>query len=156
MSDELAVGQRRWERRPAVYRAAEQFKDSCLAREGSLFTQGAIWTRDSIGDCYLRVVESPDLGKGTFLQKLTQQLADASRSSIQLMAELIFVQLLPIHDTGAQSKRALINGVLALAGDPVSIPPHLDEALETGISGFGAAKVQQFFHVQYLLRFARA
>ncbi|MGZ4314192.1 MAG: hypothetical protein ACXVRS_00005, partial [Gaiellaceae bacterium] len=55
----------------ALYQAAGDWIAECLNADGSLLTPGrSIWTEEGLGQLTLHFVENPDLGKGTYLQKL--------------------------------------------------------------------------------------
>ena len=59
---------------------------------------------------------------GTFLEKLAGQLVGAPRETILFAAELVYLQQLPIADTGAPHKRNQVMAVLNLGSGVDAIP----------------------------------
>lgn len=140
-----------------VYDAARRVIEAGLAGDGSLFTpERAVWTRASADDLEERFVQSPQIGSATFVEKLGRQLAGASQESIQLMAELLYLHLLPPVDIGGKAKRRLLAAVLDGA-QGVTVPPELDDALDEGFARTGTAYLtQRDRQVAYLVRFVQA
>ena len=84
---------------PQVFKAADQFKRRCLIDQHSLFLDGhVIWKVSYFEELIKNYVRQPDLGEGSFYDKLTGQLAPCSREAVALMAELFWiVQLAPTN-----------------------------------------------------------
>ena len=139
-----------------LHHAGERFVDAALKGNDSLLTRGQpIWTPEAIDELFHRYVELEDTSKDTFTVKLQRQLDGVDDTTRQLAAEWLFVHLLMPTDTKGNTKRTMINGVLALLQPPVTIPEDLDRALDQGIAHLGAALAQQGYQLTYLLQFMR-
>jgi 5-methylcytosine-specific restriction enzyme B len=93
-----------WEgkERPELYEPARRFAYDALERDTSVFTPPrAVWTRAALDDLHQRFIVGADVGKGTFETKLESQLGGASDEVVQLLAELLFFNLLAAADITA-------------------------------------------------------
>ncbi len=117
-----------------IYSAAQRWVDAALRSDDSLFTPGRpIWTPSTIDDFMDRIVDEP--AAGTFMDKLQRQLSDASPETVQLAAEILYVNFLIVHkrSIGTQRKREQISQVLDWTGHPIPIPEDPDRALDGGV-----------------------
>jgi hypothetical protein len=122
------------------YEAADRFVQVTLRSDESLFSPGkAVWSRHALDELHARFVESPDISRHVFEVKLERQLAGATATAIQLMAETIYVHLLIAVTIGGRRKRELIRLVLSWSPERVGIPSELDAALDEGLVGVGTA-----------------
>jgi 5-methylcytosine-specific restriction protein B len=138
-----------------VYAAAAEWAEQSLRHRRSFLDPAVTtWDAATVEDFHERFVVGADLGAGTFLEKLAGQLAGARRETILFAAELVYLQQLPIADTGAPHKRNQVMAVLNLGSGVDSIPADLDAALDGGIATYGAAKVHVWGHMKLLARFA--
>lgn len=142
----------------ATYAAAETFVDRALRRDDSLLTPGVpIWSLANLDELDEKYVRRPEVGEGSFEDKLKVQLADASPSGVQLMAEILFAYYLLAHGniTGT-TKRERLNQVLGWLPDPVSLPSDLDAVLDGGV-GSGGVGFQTFkwASVAWFVRFGQ-
>src|SRR5829696_7856092 len=77
--------------RPAIYAAMGRFLD-VLDQQGSLLSPGrSIWAPSNLDDLSERVIGHPDLGQGSFTDKLVRQTRGASPAVMQLAGEALFV-----------------------------------------------------------------
>ena len=127
--------------RERVYEAADRFVQAALRTDDSLFTPGtAVWTRQTLDELHKRFIESPDTSSDAFEVKLQRQLSGATRPTLQLMAEVLYVHFLVASSTvGGQRKRDLVNLVLSWSSGTVAVPPELDAALNEGVAAVGTA-----------------
>lgn len=92
-----------------------------------------------------------DTGTGTFLQKLRSQLDGADPRAVQLCAELLYLNVLPLSNVSGQAKRTRITTVLSWLPEPVAVPPDLNEALDSGVFdggvGFNTMLWSQLVHL---------
>ncbi|MDE2826749.1 MAG: AAA family ATPase [Bacteroidota bacterium] len=126
----------------AVLRAAIYWKKHCLQDTGSVFTDAHLWTSENIGHLVKFYVESPDPGKGTFLEKLKKQLAPAPKTAKHLAAEMLWVMyLFPVPSAiRPENKRDHITQVWEWSGENFPQPtPELGKALEIGLGTTGTA-----------------
>jgi len=122
-------------------------------RDGmSAFTPGAhIWSAaaaDELDRCYVKRL---DLGSGTFVEKLKGQLHDAEPPAVQLAAELLYLNALPLANVSGTAKRARIGAVLSWLPQAPSLPANLDAALDVGVFsggvGFNTMLWSQLVHL---------
>lgn len=142
-----------------AYATAERFVEQGLRRDGSLFTPDrAIWSLAGFEELDRLYVQAPDMGEGTFEQKLRVQIGGGSAAAIQLMAEIHYIYYLPESGgvTGG-TKRARIGEILTWVTPPVELPEGLAQVLDQGIGGGGVG-----FHtykrasISYFVRFGLA
>ena len=74
-----------------LLRAATLWRERCLQNNGSVFTDGPLWTSNNIRSLVKYYAENPVRGKKHFLEKLEKQLAPAPRTVKQLAAEMLWV-----------------------------------------------------------------
>ncbi|OKH85172.1 ATPase AAA [Mycobacterium sp. ST-F2] len=132
--------------------------DAGLGRDDSLLTPGVpVWTREHLDALIADYVDKPDTGGGGFFTKLEKQLANSSPVIIQLFAELLILQSLPIINLGGKLKVAQVEGVLKLSGSPVDLPSDVRAALMSGgvFHGGQAFTTYRWAQLVYLITFAR-
>src|SRR5439155_8570399 len=102
-----------------VYAAAERWRKAALATDDSLFTPGhPIWSAPVIEELHEQFVGDPQTTDESFKVKFQRQLADASRPTIQLAGELLFVHFLIVKTRSGNSERRLIDDVLQWPSSP--------------------------------------
>jgi 5-methylcytosine-specific restriction enzyme B len=138
-----------------TYQAAQRMVDNGLRRDDSLFTPGRpIWSLRNFSDIQARFVDQPDTTNDSFENKFRRQLAGAPAETVQLAAELLYVNLLISRQMRGDTKRERIAEVLSWAGTGVTIPPELSAALDHGLINPGTAYVvQKPFGLVFLVRF---
>ena len=142
-----------------IYAVAERLVDLGLRRDGSLFTPGRpIWSLANFEELDRLYVQAPDLGTGSFEEKLHVQIGGGSIEAIQLMAELLFAYYLPLQGSvSGDTKRHRLGQVLGWTASPVSLPDDLGHVLDGGIGGGGlGASAYIWASVSYLVRFGVA
>jgi 5-methylcytosine-specific restriction enzyme B len=139
---------------PEIYDAASRLVGTCLRGDGSLFSgDQAIWTLDFAQALDGRV-GAPIEGEGTFVEKLERQLGGLEPDSVQLAAELFYVQLLAESDTSGDTKTEQINRILGLAPGTAPMPDELVKALHAGgVAAYGAGKSWRDAYMRFLVRF---
>ena len=126
----------------AVLAGADAWREQCFLKDGSIFSEGSIWTLVSIQDFKQRFVGNPIEGADrTFFEKLKEQLDGASTEVVQLAAELVwFLQLFPIHRAiKPETKRAQILEVWSWSGTELPDNSHLNEQVLMGVGHPGTA-----------------
>lgn len=144
------------------YRAVGQFRQSCLGELRSAFLTSDdprasdVWTRQTAEELVEKFINRPDEGKRSFIEKLRDQLSDASPVAIQLLEELTWLHLVITVKQGYESKRQLLDDIASIKG--VSTPQGIyDDALRHGLASTGTS----FFtrrpnQLWFLVRFAAA
>jgi 5-methylcytosine-specific restriction protein B len=123
-----------------VLDAAKHWIDRCLIGDQSLFFDEVLWTEANAAELQKHFVENPDESARSFLDKLPDQLVDASPASRQLMAEIFWaIRLFPTTPK-APKKREQFLQVWQLCGRPLSGEhPMLMAAPLSGIGSAGTA-----------------
>lgn len=129
-----------------------------FADDDSAFTPGrAIWTASHANALVESFVNKPDTGDGGFMTKLLAQLAGAPSESYQLMAELLYLNVLPLTDYYGNTKREQVKKLLERCDEPVEIPDRLSTALDGGVFnggiGFKTGRWQQLSFLVQLVQF---
>ncbi|NMN99774.1 AAA domain-containing protein [Gordonia sp. TBRC 11910] len=116
-----------------------------------------IWTEDNLAELNRDFVQRPDIGGGTFFDKLAGQLADSSPDAIQLFAELYTMNVLPIVNLSGPLKIEQANTILALSERPVHLPADVEHALSSGgvYHGGQAFNNYRWKQINYLIEFAQ-
>jgi 5-methylcytosine-specific restriction protein B len=116
-----------------VEKIGRQLIDSGLAHDDSLLTPGQpVWTREHLKELERDYVERPGSGSGGFVEKLDQQLATTSSGAVQLFAEVLILNILPIINLSGSLKLTQVQAVLNRCDPLVSIPTDVEKALLGG------------------------
>ena len=143
---------------PRIFETADAFVGGCLRRDDSLFTPGrAIWSLPYLEGLDRAYVQNPDLGSGSFEEKLKGQLAGVSSAAVQLMAEVLFVYYLPSRSNiSGHVKRQKLREVLSWMPEPVEIPSALVEVTDLGVGSGGVGfHTFKWASISFLVSFAR-
>src|SRR5436190_4895649 len=90
----------------AIEEAAARVLAAGLLQDGSAFTPGrAIWTAAAARELSEAFVDAPEVGSGDFLSKLRRQTEDCAPETLQLVAELQYLTILPLMDLSGPKKR---------------------------------------------------
>ncbi|MEX5296120.1 AAA family ATPase [Kocuria sp. CPCC 205268] len=143
-----------------MYRAADRWRDEALIDDHSLFSGEPLDGAAAAQELVEAFVLQPDVGAGTFYEKLEQQLEGVSPAAVQLAAELMFVYYL-IVTTGAvkpETKRQHVRSVLGFRASGTSaFPADLFPALAGGVANPGTAyNTYRWKMLAYLIRFVEA
>lgn len=122
-----------------VLDAVERWKDICLLKQGSIFSQQSLWNNENIGQLITHYAENLDGGEGNFIQKLEGQLVNASSSSKQLAAEMLWLMGLCPSNVGPKSKQDLVTAVWRFSGEDLAASDLLVDNLLEGIGSSGTA-----------------
>lgn len=123
-----------------IYAASEMWRKKCLIGDGSVFTQGRIWTMDSLAELNQCVVKNPQHDARTFYEKLEGQLENASEEAKKLASEMLWLMFLFPSNINAKTKREGIARVWSLTGASLdNNHEFLLQPLEKGIGSCGQA-----------------
>lgn len=142
----------------AVEAVGRRIIDSGLGKDDSLLTPGQpIWTMANLDELTRDYVDRPNAGPGGFFEKLQLQLADSSPAAVQLFAELLILNTLPIENLGGALKVKQVESVLKMSGDPVGLPEDVEAALAGGgvFHGGQAFTTYRWAQIVYLIEVAR-
>lgn len=146
--------------RPAsimVEKVGRRLIDVGLGRDDSLVTPGTpIWTTSHLDELIADYVDTPDSGGGGFFETLRVRLATTSPGAIQLFAELLILQALPLINFGGKNKEKQINEVLDMSPDRVELPDDVRATILAGgvFNGGPAFTVNREAQITYLIRVA--
>lgn len=89
-----------------IYEAAERWKERCLKQGRSVFLEEEVWSHEAVDELKEHFIDDPRGEKGEFLDKLRDQLSDASPTAAKLAAEMLWVTLLyPISRSISPGKK---------------------------------------------------
>ena len=118
--------------------AAQKWIRDCLIADNSVFSSGALWTRDNVEEVRSAFVDHPDEGEDSFSTKLKGQMEPASPSAKQLMAEMVWALLLFPSNIKASTKRQQVSDVWSMSGQNLMDGlPLLSEEVMSGIGSAG-------------------
>lgn len=118
---------------PQVEKIGRRLIESGFGHDDSLLTPGQpIWTAEHLAELKRDYVDRPDLGPDDFFEKLAQQLATSSAGAIQLFAELLIANVLPITNLGGPLKVKHVRTVLSIANPAVDVPDDVEQVLAAG------------------------
>jgi 5-methylcytosine-specific restriction enzyme B len=112
------------------------------------------WSPEAVAQLRRCFVEKPDAGGDDFLTKLQRQLDDAPDEAVVLAAELLYLNMLPLHERqiGRPAKMHILTTVLAWTKSaPAQIPPDLDAAMAGFINGGRAFLTLRWAQLQFLI-----
>ena len=122
-----------------MYAAAQNWVDSALREDGSLFTPGEpIWSSQWLGELRPRFLEQPGARReNEFWPRLQKQLDGCSPEVYQLMAEALYVHYL-IQNMKSETKLGKIVRVLKWSPSPVTMRQPLVDGLQSMLVNAGA------------------
>lgn len=105
-----------------ILSAADTWIKECLIKDGSILSHGKLlWTGPLLEEVFHAFVEHPDYSEDDFKTKLKRQMAGASASAHQLIAELLWALLLFPSNIKAQTKRQQIGELWNLSGQTLAL-----------------------------------
>ena len=142
-----------------VYAAAQLWVDRALRADDSLFTPGVpIWSSRWLGELRKRFLDRPDVGKGSFYEKLRKQLESSPPEVYQLIGEALYVHLLILSPGAMKGNTKLdrIQRVLGWSEQQIPVPEDkFASALSSGMVNMGANRAGYLpFYVGYIIEFA--
>src|SRR6266404_8062262 len=100
-----------------ILAAASHWKERCLLADGSVFTEGDLWTANNIDAFEQYFVQNPQPGKAAFMEKFRIQLDPEAPTPVrQLGAEMLWVLLLFSSNIGGERKRHNVSEVWSWSG----------------------------------------
>ena len=140
----------------SVYAAAQKWVDCALRKDDSLFTPGKrIWSSEGLGELRERFLDQPNVGEGSFYDKLKAQLEDSPPEVYQLMGEVLYAQFLIIwHERmGGEAKKSGVEQVLGWGAPVSTIPNDLVESLASGIAGSQSFLQHRPYQIGFIIEF---
>jgi hypothetical protein len=120
----------------------------------SLFSlERKLWTLENLRQFHALFVGRWDAGEGSFFEKLRKQLEGANDDTLQLAAELLYVQQFFTSVTGPERKIENVKTVLGWCTHPPSIPVWAVEGVQRGISRDQSFNQHRPHHLAWLNEF---
>jgi 5-methylcytosine-specific restriction protein B len=145
---------------PAVYHAADLFRQRCLVDGTSLlWPDHRAWTVTNLDALWDAFMGHPDEGKRNFMEKWRDQLAEQPAEVHRIAADLMAFYYLFAWNIGTTAKRnglrEVISWKLAAEGEPPGMP-EVDAAFEQRIGHTGIYYLTgRPWQIAYYLEFAR-
>ncbi len=118
-----------------VYAAASEWVERALRSDDSLFTPGKpIWSGRWLREVRERFMDRPDESNRSFLDKLSDQLANSPPEVYQLVGEALYFYFLIVSTKTSANEQQVIDTVLGWSPSSVVIPPELVAGLTPGIA----------------------
>ncbi|WP_082962232.1 McrB family protein [Mycobacterium sp. 852014-52144_SCH5372336] len=116
-----------------VEKVGRQLIEFGFGQDSSLLTPDQpVWTAAHLTELQQDYVNRPQIGSGGLIEKLDEQLATTSSGAVQLFAELLIANVLPITNLGGQLKLQQVEAVLNRCNPPVAVPDEVRQALLEG------------------------
>lgn len=128
----FVVVTRRRQADSVVYEAVDLYRGAIGAGSSVFGGTESLWVPATFVELDVCFVQRPDQGSRTFMQKLEDQLRDASDDAVLLMAELLALHLLVPVNLKASTKTQLVQTVLSWASRQASVPGEVENAFEHG------------------------
>lgn len=123
-----------------IYKIAEDFKENCLLKDGSLLSDSvSVWHLDFLKKFHEYFVKNSDDGDRKFIDKLKDQIGDKEKEVILLAAEILIVYFLFPSNIGRETKKKNVNTVLGWNknGDDLPKYPSVLDAFTCGLGNGG-------------------
>jgi len=141
--------------------AASHWRDVALLGGGSVFSDKRLWSAENFNALRQFFVERPDVGQGTFLGKLQEQLTPTSTGSKQLAAEIMWLMYLCPSSITPRHKQDVVRTLWSWSGEAFPTATRwLDDSVLTGIGSAGPGFNQNqwrelAFVINFMLAFRR-
>jgi hypothetical protein len=124
-----------------ILATTERWKNSCLIKDGSLFSANNLWTLENVNQFKSFFVDNLIEGnEETFYQKLKTQLSNSSAEVKQLAAEMLYVVLLFPRKITAHRKAKDVRLIWSWSGESLNESlPNLEASFEEGVGSTGMA-----------------
>ncbi|MGV0636263.1 AAA family ATPase [Mycolicibacillus trivialis] len=152
------VSHNRWASATELERVGRRIIDAGFGKDDSVLTPGRpIWTAANLDELTRAYIDRPDPSHDGFFVKLQRQLADVPPDAVQLFAELLILNTLPLTNVSGALKVKQIRSVLDMSSTPVGIPADIEAVLEgAGVFHGGQAFTShRWAQLVYLIEVAR-
>jgi hypothetical protein len=124
-----------------VLKASNAWRESCLQKEGSVFSDHSLWTKQNISQLKTLFVDHPLLDDRPFYEKLHVQIGNAAPEISQLAAEAIWILLLFVYEEyyGVETKRERISEVWSFSKTTLLKSPYLSDDCLRGFANPGTS-----------------
>lgn len=141
---------------PILY-AAEQWKSTCFANNGSVFGEEEIWTDELLSQFEEHFVKKPDIGEDDFFTKWERQVNAGSKLLPKLAAEILWLHYLFPSNVMHKTKVDQICKVYGWSGDALDSKHPMLEALQSGVGSAGMGyNLRRPEEVEYIFKIVTA
>lgn len=120
-----------------ILNAASHWRDAALLGGGSVFSDKSLWNADNFDALRRYFIEQPDLGEGTFMVKLREQLAPTPAAAKQLAAEIMWLMYLCPSSITSHHKQEVVRTLWLWSG--AELPAESRWLADNVLSGIGSA-----------------
>ncbi|MCI0433188.1 MAG: AAA family ATPase [Gemmatimonadetes bacterium] len=143
-----------------VEAAAAAWKDRCLVRDGSIFTERRLWNPANVAQLDRYYVQNLEEGEGKFWDKLKGQLAAATPQAKQLAAEMFWLLYIIVYHQAmhGDTKRLQIRRVWEWSGEPFpQSVEQMGEVLDHGVAKPGTSyNTNRWRELKFLIELTQA
>lgn len=131
-----------------LYRAVEEFFTRCIFENRAMtLPERHAWTPDNLVEVKRRLVDQPEVGEGSFIDKLKTQMDGATSDQWVVLADIHYVYYLPPSSLKLSTK--IENVQWCLEQGNIN-PPTADAAIWDPFRGNGFVHVSQRYNLRYL------
>ena len=136
--------------------AAALWASRALVDDGSVLSDQDLWTVSNLDELDRDFVQVPDLGPGTYSEKLERQLSSCGPQTVRLAAEMQWVLMLCPSNITPEIKRDQVRKVWGWSGQPVPDSELLNDEYLDGIGSSGTSfNTNRWREFAYLINFTR-
>jgi hypothetical protein len=126
---------------PDVLKAADAWRERCLQKDESVFSDHALWSKQNISQLKTLFVDHPLLDDRPFYEKLHAQIGGAAPEISQLAAEAVWLLLLFVYEKyfGVETKRQRISDIWSFSEESLPGSPYLSDDCLRGFANPGTS-----------------
>jgi 5-methylcytosine-specific restriction protein B len=140
------------------FQAAESWKQKCLLGSGSMFSDDRLWTPENVHALEVHFVERLNVGEGSFVSKLSEQLQATKPEVKQLAAEILWLMQLCPSNINPDAKREVVKQIWSWSGLELDLSdPLLSDKVLDGIGSGGTSfNTNRWRELVYVINFLKA
>jgi len=142
----------------AKIEAAAKWRDECLIKDGSVFSDETLWTEKYINELIEHFVNNPYEGDASYFEKLGSQIEPASPRTKKLAAEMHWLLYLCPSKMKVKKKKESISLIWSWSGDEINIDhPFFSDDFMDGIGSAGVGyNLNRWREFIYLIKITSA
>jgi hypothetical protein len=125
----------------SVLKAANAWRENCLQRDGSVFSDRNLWTKQNISQLKTLFLNNLIEDERSFYEKLRVQIGGAAPEISQLAAEVVWLLLLFVYESrfGAERKRQRISEIWRFSEESLPESLYLNDDCLAGFANPGTS-----------------
>ena len=135
---------------PEILNTLKEWRNNCLLKDGSVFTQKNLWTKDNFNALERRFGENPIAGNGKLYKQLRIQLKGAPVGVVQLASEVLWLlHLYAYKKITVETKKQRIIELWELSNVSFPKTDKLSEIINAGFAspGYNIALIKQDYGI---------